>query len=434
MKQPKAEAGQKFNLRNRIEIQVIESVEDIARFNQLLEEEHYLGATPPVGDFMRQVAVIDGKWVSCIAWGSPAYALKDRDRWIGWDARRRKKWLKLVVEQRRFLILESAREPNLASAVLGASLRAISDQWKEKFGYRPVLAETFTDIESFSGTCYKASNWIALGVCAGNSRVRGKGTFYTPNGRPKKLWVKEIDPRARKILTSDDLAEEHKQGDVGSKSGELPIREDQVLSLREVLRTVKDPRDTNTHYRIGSVLSIIAMAMLTGCVQVTEMKRFCNTLSQSHRALLGLPRKKKSAFYKVPGYNVFYDVLKGLDPDHFATVLNGWINQNRGELPGTFALDGKSIRDRAMIVSLTQKEGPPVAMAVCEGKGHEKNTGKKLLKKTSLDECIITGDALHCDRETAQIIAESGGDYVFQVKDNQKHLLKRIKKKSIPSS
>lgn len=434
MKPTTADAITKPSLRNRLEIQVIDSPEEVKRFNDYLNEEHYLGATPSVGDFLRQVVSLDGEWAACIAWGSPAYALKDRDRWIGWDARRRKKWLKLVIEQRRFLVLESAREPNLASAVLGASMRVISDQWKERFGYRPVLAETFTDIEAFQGTCYKAANWIGLGICVGNSRVRGQGTFYTPNGKPKKLWVKEIDPRARKILTSDELSPEHEQGDVGSKSGELPLREDLVLSLRETLRKVEDPRDTNTHFRVGSVLTIASMAMLSGHVQVTEIHRFCNTLSQNHRALLGLPRKKNTKFYKVPSYSVFYQVLKRLDPEKLASALNGWIDQNRGQLPGTFALDGKSIRDRAMIVTMTQKEGTPVAMEVCKGKGHEKNAGKKLLRQTPLDDCIVTADALHCDQETAQIITESGGDYVLQVKDNQKHLLKRIKKKSIPSS
>jgi hypothetical protein len=40
-----------------------------------------------------------------------------------------------------------------------AAWRGTEPGWQGKHGYRPLLAETFTDIESFEGTCYKVSNW-----------------------------------------------------------------------------------------------------------------------------------------------------------------------------------------------------------------------------------------------------------------------------------
>ncbi len=89
------------------------------------------------------------------------------------------------------------------------------------------------------------------------------------------------------------------------------------------------------------------------------------------------------------------------------------------------ALDGKSIRDKVMIVTLADEEGNPQAMAVCPGKGHEMTTGRELVQKgPALDGVIVTADALHCQRETAQAIVEKGGDYVLQIKDNQPALLK----------
>ena len=57
--------------------------------------------------------------------------------------------------------------PNLASRAMGLALRQLPDQWQEKHGYRPLLAETFTDVESFEGTCYKASNWQSCGLTKG---------------------------------------------------------------------------------------------------------------------------------------------------------------------------------------------------------------------------------------------------------------------------
>jgi len=82
---------------------------------------------------------------------------------------------------------------NLASQVMGAALRALPAQWKQTFGYRPLLAESFTDPESHAGTTYKATNWQLLGTTAGYSRSRAD--LYVPNERPKRLWCLELDPQ-----------------------------------------------------------------------------------------------------------------------------------------------------------------------------------------------------------------------------------------------
>ena len=155
-------------------------------FDEQLGEHHYLGAGRPVGDYLRQVVRRRGVVVALLVWGPACYALKDRDLWIGWSANQRVERLKLVVQNRRFLLLTAkGGEPNLASQALAAALRALPGQWVERFGYAPVLAETFTDPESYAGTCYKASNWQAVGSSAGYSRHRAD--FYVPNDRPKQI-------------------------------------------------------------------------------------------------------------------------------------------------------------------------------------------------------------------------------------------------------
>ena len=115
-------------------------------------------------------------------------------------------------------------------------MRVISDQWKERFSYRPVLAETYTDIEAFQGTCYKAANWIGLGVCVGNSRVRGQGTFYTPNGKPKKLWVKEIDCNGLKTFTDTwDVAKTAYESETTLHTGELISWDEAHQSIEDLV-------------------------------------------------------------------------------------------------------------------------------------------------------------------------------------------------------
>lgn len=98
-----------------IEVRAVEP-QELARFETLLKEGHYLGEAKPVGDFLRQVALRSGQWVGLLVWGPAAYKLKDRERWIGWSVPQRLERLKLVVQNRRFLLLsQKGAEPNLAS-------------------------------------------------------------------------------------------------------------------------------------------------------------------------------------------------------------------------------------------------------------------------------------------------------------------------------
>jgi len=129
-------------------------------FDGLLSAHHYLGAGRSVGDYLRQVVEVAGKPAALLVWGPGSYALKDRDLGISWSATQRLERLKLVVQNRRFLVLaDKGQSPNLASQAMGAALRALPAQWTEQFGCRPLLAESFTDPEAYAGTCYKASNW-----------------------------------------------------------------------------------------------------------------------------------------------------------------------------------------------------------------------------------------------------------------------------------
>ena len=97
-------------------------------------------------------------------WRSACYRLKPRDEYIGWTPTQRAQRQKLVVQNRRFLLLaERGEQPNLASYILEAAARELPSLWHKAFGYQPLLAETFTDIEAFEGTCYKASGWEGLG-------------------------------------------------------------------------------------------------------------------------------------------------------------------------------------------------------------------------------------------------------------------------------
>lgn len=407
----------------------IPSEDQLPWFDGLLAGHHYLGAGRPVGDYLRQVVELEGRPVALLVWGPACYALKDRDRWIGWSAPQRLERLKLVVQNRRFLVLRGKGEsPNLASQALSAALRVLPEQWQPRFGYRPLLAESFTDPEAYAGTSYKASNWEPVGLSAGYSRHRAD--FYLANERPKKLWLRPLVAEARQWLRALEVPEECRAGLSAAPSGTLPVNAEQLDSLLEVFRQAPDPRDDNTRYRIGPVLTLIALALLAGRREIAEIARFATTLTQSQRRRLGLPLKKGTRrFYQVPGYGVFYQVLTRMDPEAFATRLNGWLQSRAGTLPTALALDGKMIRDHIGLLTLAQHEdGAPQAMAVYDQKENtprcEQTAAAVLLEKLpALDGKLITADPLHCQRAHGRTIVEKGGDYLFQIKGNQPKLL-----------
>jgi hypothetical protein len=413
------------NRKQKLEVIICRTKEDIEQFDKSLGDYHYIGSTRPVGDFLRQVVLLDGQWIALLAWGSAAYRLKDRDNLIGWTATQRAERQKLVVQNRRFLMLtKKGSSPNLASQVLGAAVRKLSGQWLGFFGYKPLLAETFTDIEAYSGTCYKAAGWEPLGITKGFSRH--SADFFVPNERPKKLWVKRLHSSALELLRGMELPRECRAGARSNAQGVMPLSESQQESLHELLQKVPDPRARNKTFSIGSVLSIVAMALLSGCRDISQIMRFGMRLKQNQRQRLALPRKRGTNFRRVPGYKVYYNLLSKLDNDAFADVLSEWLRRNEGALPMALALDGKMVRDTIGVVSLVEHStGRPYAMKTMsmkkgEGERCEMVVASKMIEEINdLTGKVITADALHAQQRTARAIVERGGEYLLQIKDNQ---------------
>lgn len=412
-----------------VEIRVTKGIAAIARFDRLLGEHHELGATPSVGDFLRQEAWMGGEPVALLAWGPAALRLKDREEWIGWTPRLKKERLKLVVQNRRFCLLGAKGEhPNRASQVLAAAVRALPGQWAEAFGYRPAVAESFTDWDTQEGTSYKASGWEAVGKTAGYGRHRAD--YYVQHGRPKRLWMKDLPGGGRGVLCAPTLPETMAKG-VVSGHGTLAVPTGQLRSLCETLRAVPDPRGKATHYRIGPVLSIVAMALLSGRRDVAGIHRFGRSLDQKQRARLGLPMKKGRRFYKAPAYKVYYEVLRRLDLDAFARVLSTWLQDRAGELPGALGMDGKMVRDTIGVLSLVEHDtGIPVAMAPMRSKDDAHPASELKVAQRQIGEIedlhgrVVSADALHTQKDTARVIVERNGEYLLQIKKNQRGILR----------
>jgi len=165
-----------------VELRQVRRTPDEALFNSLLDQYHYLGYSQPVGEHLKYLAFAHGRPIACLAWSSAPRHLGSRDRFIGWTTEARRRNIRLVAYNTRFLILPWVRVPHLASHLLGRMAQVLSGDWERLYGHPIYFLETFIDPQRFRGTCYRAANWIVLGTTTG----RGKDApTWTPN-RPIK--------------------------------------------------------------------------------------------------------------------------------------------------------------------------------------------------------------------------------------------------------
>ena len=186
-----------------VTLQRITNPQERFAFDQLIVQEHYLHSAELVGEQMRYVAEHEGQWLALLSWSAAASNLKDREAWIGWTLRQKRRRLTLVVNNSRFLIRAPGRVPNLASRVMKLCLARLSTDWLAVYGHEVLLAESFVDRQWFRGTCYKASGWTLLGQTQGYGRSRQD--YYVAHERPKQLWVRELRPGARTVLRGRNL-------------------------------------------------------------------------------------------------------------------------------------------------------------------------------------------------------------------------------------
>lgn len=168
-------------------------------FNGLVETFHYLGYTQPVGEHLKYLVWAQGldRPVACVALSSAPRHLGPRDRHIGWSAAARRRNIRFVVYNSRYLILPWVRVPHLASHLLGWVAREVSAEWERAYGHPVYFLETFVDPARFRGTCYRASNWVYLGQTTG----RGKNDQTKRANRPlKDVWGYPLTKRFRELL------------------------------------------------------------------------------------------------------------------------------------------------------------------------------------------------------------------------------------------
>lgn len=153
-------------------------------WRQWMAAYHYLGDRTLAGAQIRYLIRCDQGWLGALGFSAAAWHCAPRDRFIGWSETARRAHLQQVVCNSRFLVLPQVRVPHLASNVLALAARQMPLDWQQRYGYRPLLLETYVERARFAGTCYRAANWVHVGSTQGRGRQ--------DRTRQRRLPIKEV--------------------------------------------------------------------------------------------------------------------------------------------------------------------------------------------------------------------------------------------------
>lgn len=138
----------------------------------------------PLGARTAVPPTIDGDTrhvVGCVHCTSAAWRLRASDAWIGLDDAIRARQLLRIVTNSHLLIAPWVKVRNLASTILAQLTRGLAAGWHAAYGVRPLLLETLVDPSRFAGTCYRAVNWIPVGLTTGRGRTGRRRTTHSAN-------------------------------------------------------------------------------------------------------------------------------------------------------------------------------------------------------------------------------------------------------------
>ncbi len=182
----------------------VQQAEDRRLWRELIGRYHYLGHKVAFGAHLRyliEVAQPSPRVVGCLQLSSPAWKMARRDRWIGWSESVRERHLQKIVNNSRFLLLPWVEVRNLASYVLGQMARQLPQDWQRAYGVQPLLLETLVEEGRFAGTCYRAANWIDVGLTQGRGRMDREHQRH--GACRKRIFLYPLVARARAALRGE---------------------------------------------------------------------------------------------------------------------------------------------------------------------------------------------------------------------------------------
>lgn len=200
--EPEAEFDGRLSSYAPIHLEPVRSKLEIRLWNEYVERYHPLRYKRPFGSHQRYFirSHVLNRPLGCMLFSASAWALAERDEWIGWSKEERSQRLHLIVNNTRFLIFPWVKVKNLASKALSLASKQVPVDWRERYGFEPILLETFVDIAQYKGTCYQAANWTHLGQTTGRGRMDRYSQYLSS---PKAIYMYPLRHDFRSALCGE---------------------------------------------------------------------------------------------------------------------------------------------------------------------------------------------------------------------------------------
>lgn len=411
-----------------------------ARFDQLLEQEHYLKSARVGGRSLRYVAELNGQWIALIVFSGAAPNLKAREAWMGWTQVQKARRLGFVVNNSRYLLLtDRGRYPNMGSKVLSLCLKRLSHDWQSAWGQPVLVVESFVDEHyGYEGTCYKACGFEAVGLTAGYAR--SSRDYYTEHARPKQLYLRTLETDARARLSQARLPAQLAKHEL-DRAGPCPFKAEVLGSLLELFKTMRDERRGHgLRHRHSFVLATAVVAMLMGADSYKALEDIAGKLDQRQLRALGARRDPKTGRYCAPSDSTFFRALGQVDAAQFDQKLGQWMSLRELDSLQRIAVDGKTLRGSGrgedgnplqLLSAVTHRLRVTIAQREIEDKSNEIPALIPLLEDIPrLEGSLITTDAMQCQQEACRYITQQRcADYLTSLKGNQSGILERAELK-----
>ena len=203
------------------------------------------------------------------------------------------------------------------------------------------------------------------------------------------------------------------------------------MSLLQYLQNIPDPRVQRTRrHELQSILVVALCATIAGADNCVEMAEFGQQHQDWFERLVPLPSG-------IASHDTFARVFRLLDAKELERACQQWLAQVAGRVHGTVAIDGKSVRGSSkgdahrplhMVSAWAADMGLLLGQCKVDGKSNEITAIPELLRLLHLKGCIVTIDAIGCQKSIAQQLHEHGADYVLSLKGNQRHMHAVVRK------
>lgn len=200
----------------------------------------------------------------------------------------------------------------------------------------------------------------------------------------------------------------------------------------KIFRDLPDPRAPNALHELLDILVIALAATLCGATGATDMELFGLAKEDLLRQFLRLE-------HGIPSHDTFSRVFRALDPEAFERMFRQFMaafaKSNGIKLTGVVAVDGKAVRGAyergksSTPLQMVNVFAAEARMALASRKAPGRNEAQgalEVLRMLSLDGCLVTSDALHCNRPFAATVLEQGGHYALALKQNQGKLFAAV--------